>query len=36
LRSTNAKFGNLKEKAIDDIDQAVGDIVPLIRYKPNR
>jgi hypothetical protein len=33
LRSARADFGNLKERALDDIDTAIGDILTLIRYK---
>ena len=31
LRAAKADFGGLKEKALDDIDVAVGDIISLIR-----
>ena len=33
LRTAKADFGNHKEKALDDIDVAVGDIITLIRYQ---
>jgi len=33
LRTAKADFGDLKERAIDDIDIAIGDILTLIRYK---
>lgn len=33
LRLAKADFGGHKEKAIDDIDVAVGDIVTLVRYQ---
>jgi hypothetical protein len=33
LSSAKADFRGLKERAIDDIDVAVGDILTLIRYK---
>jgi len=33
LRSARADAGNLKERAMDDIDAAIGDIVTLIRHE---
>ena len=36
LRTAKADFGDLRERAIDDIDVAIGDILTLIRYKPRR
>jgi hypothetical protein len=36
LRTARADFNGLKERALDDIDAAVGDIVTLIRYRPRR
>lgn len=33
LRAAKADFGGQKEKALDDIDVAVGDIITLVRYQ---
>jgi len=33
LQTARADAGNLKERALDDIDVAIGDILTLIRYK---
>lgn len=36
LKGDKERVGKLREEAIDHIDMAIGDIVTLIRYKPNR
>jgi hypothetical protein len=33
LRTTKADFRGLKERAVDDIDVAIGDILTLLRYR---
>jgi hypothetical protein len=36
LKGDKEKVGELREKVLDDIDVAVGDILTLLRYKPKK